>query len=96
VTLNDPDLLRDRLDALSGRIDRRVSEMKQHGGFSGFRGAGMDDIRRRSEAIRRKLEAAIEAGRRWDAVRYEMERDLHSLSEDFASFEARLDAEAMK
>lgn len=92
----DPDVLRGRLDDLSYRIERRVRELKQRGAFSDFHGAGMDDIRRRSAAIRQKLDAAIADGDRWDILKCELERDFHSLNEDFALFEARLDAEAMR
>ena len=93
---NDPDALRDKLDGLSYRIERRLRELKQRGAFSGVYGAGMDDIRRRSAAIKQKLDAAIAKGGRWDILKWELERDFHALNEDFALFEARLDASAMK
>ena len=92
----DPDALRDRLDGLSYRIERRLRELKQRGAFSGVHGAGMDDIRRRSAAIKQKLDAAIAKGGRWDLLKCELQRDFHALDEDFALFEARLDAGAMK
>jgi hypothetical protein len=96
VATKDPDALRDRLDALSGRIDKRVREWKEHGAFSGVNGTGMDDIRRRSAAIKKRLDAAIARSSNWDMLKYELERDFHSLSEDFELFEKRLDASAMK
>jgi hypothetical protein len=96
VTTTDPDALKDRLDALSGRIDRRLREMKQRGAFSGIDGAGMDEIRRRSATIQERLDAAIARGDRFDALKHEFERDFHSLREDFEEFEQRLDAGAMK
>jgi hypothetical protein len=88
--------LRDRLDALSGRIDRRVREMQQRGAFSGIHGAGMDEIRKRSAAIQKKLDAAIARGDRFETLKCEFERDFHSLNEDFEAFEQRLDASAMR
>lgn len=96
MATKDPDALRDRLDALSSRIDRRVRELKERGAFSGMHGAGMDDIRRRSAMIQERLDAAIARGSSWDMMKYELERDFHSLNEDFESFEQRLDASAMK
>jgi hypothetical protein len=96
VTPREPDALRDRLDALSGRIDRKVRELKERGAFSGAHNAGMEDIRRRSAAIQKKLDAAITSGDRWNMLKYEVERDFHSLNEDFEQFERRLDAGAMR
>jgi hypothetical protein len=96
VTTREPDALRDRLDALSGRIDRKVRELNERGAFSGARGAGMEEIRRRSAAIQKKLDAAITSGDRWNMLKYEVERDFHSLNEDFREFERRLDASATK
>jgi hypothetical protein len=92
----DPDVLRGRLDDLSCRIDRRIRELTQRGAFSGIYDAGMDDIRKRSARIQQKLDAAIARGGSWDILKYELERDLHSLNEDFALYEMRLDAGAMK
>lgn len=92
----DPDLLRDQLDALSRRIERRLRELKQRGTFSGVHSAGMDEISRRSVTIRQKLDAALTHGGRWDILKCELQRDFHALNEDFALFEARLDAEALK
>jgi hypothetical protein len=56
----------------------------------------MDDIRDRSAAIQRKLDAAIAGRHRWDVLKYEVERDLHSLNEDFLEFERRLDTAVRK
>jgi hypothetical protein len=96
VIKQDPDILRDRFDALSYRIERRLRELKQRGAFSGVHSAGMADIRRRSATIKQKLDAAIAKGDRWNILKRELERDFHALNEDFALFEARLDAETMK
>jgi hypothetical protein len=96
VVDKDPDLLRDQLDALSCRIERRQREFDQRGTFSGVHSDRMDDIRRRSATISRKLDAAMTQGGRWDILKYELERDFHALNEDFALFEARLDAEAFR
>jgi hypothetical protein len=96
VTEKDHDALRDKLDALSHRIETSVREFEQRGAFSGVRDAGMEDIRKRSAAIKEKLHAAISDGGSWDILKYELERDFHSLNEDFALFEKRLDADTMK
>jgi hypothetical protein len=96
VTIQEPDALRDRLDALSGRIDRKVREWKERGAFSGAEGAGMDEIRRRSAAIQKRLDDATSRGDTWKMLKYELERDFHSLKEDFREFERRLDAGAMR
>jgi hypothetical protein len=96
VTAMEQDALRERLDVLSGRIDRRVRELQERGAFSGVHNDGMKDIRKRSAAIQAKLDAAIAKGDRRDMLKYELERDFHSLNEDFEEFERRLDANAMK
>jgi hypothetical protein len=96
VTTEEPDALRDRLDALSGRIDSKVRQWREHGAFSGADGAGMDEIRRRSAAIQKRLDDATARGDTWKMLKYELERDFHSLNEDFREFERRLDAGAMK
>jgi hypothetical protein len=96
VTTNEPDALRDRLDALSGRIDRRIHEWQERGAFSRFPDTRMEEIRKRSAAIQKKLEAAIAGRHRWDMLKYEVERDLHSLNEDFEEFERRLDTAVRK
>jgi hypothetical protein len=96
VTITEHDALKDKLDALSSQIDRRLREMRQQGSFSGIDGEGMDDIRRRSDIIQERLDAAIARGDHFDALKWELERDFHSLNEDFAEFERRLDAAAMK
>jgi hypothetical protein len=96
VTKRNQDALGDKLDALSARIETRLREIKQRGAFSGIRQSGMDEIRKRSAAIKEKLDAAIANGSRWGILKYELERDFHSLNEDFARFENRLDAATMK
>jgi hypothetical protein len=96
VAAMEPDAFRERLDALSSRIERRIRELQERGAFSGVHGDGMKDIRKRSAAIQAKLDAAIARGDRWDMLKYELERDFHSLNEDFQAFERRLDASIMK
>ena len=56
----------------------------------------MDEFRKRSASIKEKLDAALSKGNMWDIIKYEFERDFHSLSDDFTLFEERLDAETMK
>ena len=96
MTAMEPDALRERLDALSGRIERRVRELQERGAFSGVHGDGMKEIHKRSAAIQAKLDAAIAGGHRWDMLKYELVRDFHSLKEDFEEFERRLDASIRK
>jgi hypothetical protein len=96
VTTQEPDALRARLDALSGRVDRKVREWRERGAFSGADGAGMDEIRRRSAAIQKRLDDATAKGDTWKMLKCELERDFHSLNEDFQEFERRLDASAMR
>jgi hypothetical protein len=96
VTKTDHDALGDRLDALSRRIEARSREFKERGAFSGIHEIGLDEFRKRSASIKAKLDAAISKGSMWDIVKSEFERDFHSLSDDFALFEKRLDAETMK
>jgi hypothetical protein len=95
VTGTDDDALRDRLDALSSRIEKRGREWKQRGAFSGLHESNMDDIRKRSTVIRERLDTAIARGGTWEALKCELERDFHSLNEDFELFEHRLDSSAM-
>jgi hypothetical protein len=97
VIEKDPDVLRGQLDALSGRIESRLRELDQRGTFSAVHSDRMDEIRKRSATISQKLDAAMtKGGSRWEVLKYELERDFHALNEDFALFEARLDAEAVK
>jgi hypothetical protein len=96
MTKKNQDALGDKLDALSARIETRLREIRQRGAFSGIHQAGMDEIRRRSAAIKEKLDVAIAKGSRWGILKYELKRDFHSLNEDFAQFENRLDATTMK
>jgi hypothetical protein len=96
VPSNNGDVLKDRLDALSRRIEARKRELEEQGAFSGIHTTGMDDFRKRAAWIKEKLETAISTGVSWDIVKYELERDWNSLYGDFEMFEERLDAEAAK
>jgi hypothetical protein len=96
VTEKNYNALRDELDALSQRIETRAREFEQRGAFSGIHDAAMEDIRERSVSIKEKLNAAISKGDSWDTLKYELERDFHSLNEDFVLWEKRLDSAAMK
>jgi hypothetical protein len=96
LTGKDQDALKHRLYELSDRIETRVRELKQRGAFSDVHEAGMDEIHKRSASIKEKLDAAIGRGCNWDLLKFELERDFHSLNEDFGLFEKRLDADTMK
>jgi hypothetical protein len=96
VTDKDQDALRAKLDALSDQIEKRIRELKERGAFSDVHETGMEEIRKRSVSIKKKLDAALAKGDSWDILKYELERDFHSLNEDFALFEKRLDADTMK
>lgn len=88
--------LKNRLDALSRRIETRKRELNEQGVFSGIHTSGIDELRKRSSSIRETLETAILSGCSWDTVKYELQRDFTSLYRDFEMFEECLDAETMK
>jgi hypothetical protein len=96
VTKKDDDLLKQKLDSLSRRIEKRVHELQQQGEFSDIAEPGLADIRSRAATIKERLDAAMSKDDTWDIVKYEFERDLNSLGETFATFEESLDVRAMK
>jgi hypothetical protein len=90
------DVLRDRLDALTRRIEARTRELTERGELTTNVRTDFDGFRRRSACINRKIGDAISKDDTLDIIRHELERDFSSLSEDFEEFVERLDAEAMR
>lgn len=93
---SDHDVLRDRLDAFSRRLETRVHEFKERGAFSDAEEASAEGMRKRHAALKQKLDSAISKGATREVVKYEVERDFNSLFDDFALMERRLEAEAMR
>ena len=90
------DVLRDRLDALTRRLEARTRELTERGELTANARTDVDGFRRRSACINQKISDAISKGETLDIIRYELERDFSSLSEDFEEFEEQLDAEEMR
>jgi hypothetical protein len=53
-------------------------------------------IRKRQVSVQEKLDSARHNGATCDLIKYETERDITSLIEEFVQWEKRLDAETMK
>jgi hypothetical protein len=92
----DRDPLRDKFDAFSRRLDARVREFEERGEFSDMQGAFPESIRKRQASIKEKLDSALGSGATRDLIKYEAERDVNGLIEEFVKWEKQLDAEAMK
>jgi hypothetical protein len=92
----DRDPLRDKFDAFSRRLDARVREFEERGEFSDMQGAFLESIRKRQASIKEKLDSALGSGATRDLIKYEAERDVNGLIEEFVKWEKQLDAEAMK
>ena len=91
--MSNHDMHRDRLDALTRRIEARTRELTERGKLTANVRTDFDGFRRRSACINQKISDAISKGETLDIIRYELERDFSSLSEDFEEFEERLDEE---
>ena len=87
---------RDRLDALTRRIEARTRELTERGELTANVRTDFDGFRRRSACINQKISDAISKDDTLDIMRYELERDFSSLSEDFEEVVERLDAEEMR
>jgi hypothetical protein len=94
--VSDHDALKDRLDALSGRIEASMRRFTERGELPPAIQTDLGGFRTRSVTIAQKINDAISKGDTWDIMRYELERDFSSLSQDFEQFEERLDAEEMR
>jgi hypothetical protein len=91
--MSDHDVLRDRLDALSRRIEARTRELTERGELTANVRTDFDGFHRRSTCINQKISDAISKGETLGIIRHELERDFSSLSEDFDEFEERIDEE---
>jgi hypothetical protein len=93
---NDSRILKDRLDALSRKLDEAIRQFKERGEFSDVHEPFAEALRGRQASIRAKLEAAIENNTTWDIIKYEFYRDIDSLTDDLIRWEKQLDAMTMK
>jgi hypothetical protein len=91
--VSNHDALRDRLDDLTRA---RTGELTERGELTANVRTDFDGFRRRSACINQKISDAISEGKTLDIIRYELERDFSSLSEDFEEVMERLDAEEMR
>jgi hypothetical protein len=94
--MSNQDALRDKLDALSRRIEASRRKFESGGELPANMQTDHDDFLTRSASINQKINDAITSGASWDVIKYELERDFSSLSQDFEQFEKRLDDEQMK
>jgi hypothetical protein len=92
----DHDVLKERPDSLSRRIEAGRRRFIERGELTPTIQTDIEGFYRRSAAISANISDAISKGDTWDLIRYELERDFSSLSQDFEQFEERLDAEEMK
>jgi hypothetical protein len=91
---NDSEALRSRFDAFSRRLDARIKEFRERGELSTDQTAASGRLRERGEAIGKKLKVAIEKKDEADILKYEFERDLNNLAQDFEDFLRQIDAAA--
>jgi hypothetical protein len=94
--MSDHDMLQNRLDALSQRIEASKRKFTERGELTTNIDADLNGFHGRLATISQKVNDAISKGDTWDIIRYELERDFGSLSEDFEQFEQRLDTEEMR
>jgi hypothetical protein len=92
----DFDALREQLAAFTRRFQARIQEFRDQGQFSSVHEAFVARIQQGHAAVEAKLELAVHSGYACASTKYELERDLNALLEDFGHFEERLDAESMK
>jgi hypothetical protein len=90
------DALREQLVAFSRRLNAKIQEFHDRGGFSDTHEAFVDRIKQGHAAVEAKLESAVHGGATSAATKYEIERDLNALMQDFGHLEERLNAESMK
>ncbi|MGA2127688.1 MAG: hypothetical protein ABSG76_16230, partial [Xanthobacteraceae bacterium] len=81
------------LDDLSRRLDARTQEFRRNGEFSDVHEALVNDIRKRHDQLRTKVDAVVHEGRSWNLVKTEFIRDYSSMFDDLLQFEERLDAD---
>jgi hypothetical protein len=94
--MSNQDALRERLDALSRRIEASMRKFAWRGELTANMQTDHDGFITRSASINQKINDAITSGDSWDVIKYELERDFSSLSQDFEQFVKRLDDEQMK
>jgi hypothetical protein len=92
----DDSALKDRLDAFSRRLEKRIREFKERGEFSSIHDVSMKELRKHHDLLRKRLRAAVHEGRPWNVLKDEIERDLDALSERFVKWDRHLEAEMMK
>jgi len=90
------DNLRVELAAFSRRLKAKIQEFQDRGAFSNTQEAFIARIQRGHTTVEAKLEAAVNGGAATAATKYEIERDLNALIEDFGHLEERLHAESMR
>ncbi len=92
----EPDALRKKFNAFSRRLDAKIKAFKERGALSAGHEATSARLCKRTASIEKKLRAAIDKSRELDILKYEFERDLNNLAEDFEQFVRRIDVEAAK
>lgn len=93
---NEFDALRKQLDAFSVRLNARIKEFHDQGGFSDTHQAFVTRIQQGHAAVEAKLASAVHDGAGAASTKYEIERDLNALVDEFGHLEERLNAESMK
>ncbi len=88
--------LRKQLEAFSARLNGKIKEFHDRGGFSETHQAFVTRIQQGHAAVEAKLRSAVHGGAAGASTKYEIERDLNALVDEFGHLEERLSAELMK
>jgi hypothetical protein len=96
MTKSDFDLLREKFDDFSLRLDARIAEFKHDGMFATTHAAYVKRVLEGHADVEARLAAAAHRGDVWEASKAELTRDLNALIGDFAHLEEALDAQMMR
>jgi hypothetical protein len=90
-TVTTPQLT-ERLTDLAGRIEARITDLRERGEFSGVHAAAFADIRARRSALEERMEEAVAAGEAGRATLIELRRDVDALVDGFEEAVFAIDA----
>jgi flagellar biosynthesis regulator FlaF len=82
-----------KLDALAEKIESRCEEFRHKGGFEDIHAAFLDQMRKRDEELRAKVEAAAQSSSVWAFTNAELRREYENLVDEMRLFLERREAE---
>ena len=90
-TVTTPELT-ERLADLAGRIEARITDLRERGEFSDVHAAAFADIRAKRAALEERMEEAVAAGEAGRATLIELRRDVDALVDGFEEAVFAIDA----